>query len=727
MENEIIQRVRVGFGSLNIDEAKKEAALLNLERWYTQPPFAEYRNSIDHLVNNEAWDLLLFNFFQTLPFGTGGRRGAVGVGPNCFNPYTLATSVQGHVDYMRSKFDHADLEVIIAYDVRHFLDVKQRYSSIPDNPLQGKRSRDFAKIAAEVYAANGVRVHMPDPTDDWIVSTPELSYMIRAVGAHGGLNVSASHNHPDDNGGKFYDQDGGQEVPPNDEKFSTFVAAIDDALHMPFDSAQAEGLVQYLDRQTMHDGYINLIVGLSLRPQERNAVFTMSNLHGAGDTNVGDTLERAGFPLHYVASQRAHDGQFPNVPFRIANPEVQETMEAATNLARELKADAVFATDPDADRIGLVAPKGDGSFHFFNGNEIGALVTDQMFSRMQEDGRLPERPLFVTTEVTSRLPGALAKYHGATVVDDLLVGCKYIANVIACMDKDGHFRGLQGHPDDYVLGLEESHGVMVTSQIRDKDAAGAALMLAERASEEKSRGKTLYDALLDTWRKVGIHATRQVSIVIEGAIGMEQIASIQNNLLQLEEGDLLGGRAITRKDNFLSEEGHGPYVSDTDRKARNFVSFEVEGGFRVLARPSGTEPKIKLYTEGITSAPGMDTTRADLETRRDELNAELTTLTDEVAQQAYSILGIDMPIWGLRVSSLLGLSARQDFVTSFLPEFQKEAATLDEEQLTAWTIQRVQSYGKDPRALVRNGVECWLQSQSLDQAINEKAQKVFFL
>ena len=226
---------------------------------------------------------------------------------------------------------------------------------------------------------------------------------------------------------------------------------------------------------------------------------------------------------------------------------------------------------------------------------------------------------------------------------------------------------------------------------------------------------------------MGIHATRQVSIVIEGAIGMEQIASIQKHLLQLEPGDLLGGRAITRKDNFLNEEAHGPYVSDTDRKARNFVSFEVEGGFRVLARPSGTEPKIKLYTEGITAAPGMETSRDALESQRDALNAELTTLTDAVAQQAYAVLGIDMPIWGLRVSSLLGLSARRDFVSAFLPEFQEKAATLSASELDEWTNQRVLSYGKDPCALVRGGVKCWLESQAFESAISEKVRQVFSL
>ncbi len=592
-----LELVRSGFETLTIDAEKKTAALKNLERWLTEEPFSEYRSGIEQLISDEKWDLLLFNFFQTLPFGTGGRRGPVGIGPNTYNAFTLCSSVQGHVNYLRQKFPSKELSVVIAFDVRRFEDLRKRYGTPESSPLYGLSSRDFARMAAEVYAGNGVTVHMPDPTASWILSTPELSYAIRTKNADGGLNVSASHNHPDDNGGKFYDQFGGQEVPPNDEVFSTFVEAVEHIENLDFEAAQTNNLVHFMDHSEIHSGYIGLNVNLSLHPEERSTQIVMTNLHGAGDTNAGDTLEAAGFHVTYVPEQREHDGQFPNVPFRIANPEVPESMGMAVSLAKKLGADIVFSTDPDADRIGAMAPGPDGEFVFFTGNELGALVTDQLFVTREKNGTLPAAPIFVTTEVTSRLPVAVAKHHGGRTVDNLLVGCKYIANVISSLETEGKFRGLEGTPEDYVLGLEESHGIMVTTAIRDKDAAGAALMIAERASQEKKRGKTLYNALLDVYRKVGVHVTRQVSIVIEGAVGMEKIAQMQRGFRNLQIGDTLGGRTITHRDDYWNTDNHGEYLSGTDQKARNFLSFQVEGGLRILARPSGTEPKMKLYAE----------------------------------------------------------------------------------------------------------------------------------
>jgi phosphoglucomutase/phosphomannomutase len=719
-----LDQVRNGFAALTIDADRKNAAIASIALWMDDPRFTEYRGEIDHLVATGQWDLLLFNFFQTLPFGTGGRRGPVGVGPNAYNPFTLATSVQGHVDYMRDKFGDRALTVVVVFDVRVFQDTRGLYSQREDNPLQGLSSRDFARIAAEVYAANGIRVLMADPAGDWIVSTPEMSHAIQATGADGGLNISASHNHPDDNGGKFYDELGGQEVPPNDERFSRFVEDVEQAPRIDFEGAVNDGRVVLLDPATIHDSYMHHILSLSLRPAARSAKIVMTNLHGAGDTNAGDVLERAGFDVHYVQSQRAHDGAFTNVPFRIANPEVPETMAEGTRLARELEADIVLATDPDADRIGLVTRKGNGDYVFVNGNEIGALVTDQMFSRKESDGTLPNTPLFVTTEVTSRLPGALAAHHGGSGVTDLLVGCKYIANVMEHVQQTGTFGAFAGQRDSYVLGLEESHGVMVSPALRDKDAAGAALMLAERASEERDAGRTLHDALRDCWKKVGVHITRQVSIVIEGAIGMEQIAAMQTGLRALQVGELLGERRILRRDDFLNEACHGPFISETDRKARDFLSFTVEGEHRVLMRPSGTEPKIKLYTEGIGLPIGLDASEEVLDEEHARIEAIVSELSDQVAIQAHAILGISMPRHGLRVSALLGLSARRDFVDHFLPELLVKTQESSGD-LGPWIDQRIDDYGRDARALVKGGVALWLESAALDGAQKGRIRDAF--
>lgn len=705
------RRIEGGFAGLDIDPDKKERALANLRRWLTDETFAEYRPSIDALAERGAWDLLAYNFFQTIPFGTGGRRGPVGVGPNTMNPWTLATSVQGHVAWMRKKFGpEAPLSVVIAFDVRVFKDMKGRYADV-QSPLHGITSRDLARMAAEVYAAKGVAVHLPDPAGDWFVSTPELSFAIRMLRANGGLNVSASHNHPDDNGGKFYEERGGQEVPPNDELFSELVEQVEGFGRMPWDEGRAQGLITLLDPAVIHEAYIRENLGLTLRPDARGAHVVLSNLHGTGDTNVGEVLERAGFRVDYVPEQRPHDGQFTHVPFRIANPEVPESMGMAVELAKRIGADLVMATDPDADRLGMMAPDRQGTWRFITGNELGSLVFDHRLTCLAEDGHMPAGAFVVKTEVTSMLPAAIATFHGARVVDGLLVGCKYIADVMASVEERGHFGPLQATLADYVAGMEESHGVLITPNIRDKDAAGAALTLAELASIEKARGRTFAHALDDAHRKAGVHQTAQVSIVIEGTAGMESIARIQRGFRAQEVGALFADLTITKKDDFLDESTHGPYKSGTDRSARNFLTFRLEGGARFSVRPSGTEPKIKLYVE-VTEPPlGLGATDEALDASRARAATEVQRIADAVATQAYAFAGVSMPAWALRTSPLLGLAHKQDLVGAFIPELVAAAQELAEPALVAWIEERLAPYGKDPRGLIAPAMRAWVMEQ----------------
>lgn len=711
MDQTTYQRIERGFANLEIDPAKKERALANLRRWLTDEAFAEYRSSIDALTQSAAWDLLAYNFFQTIPFGTGGRRGPVGVGPNTMNPWTLATSVQGHVAWMRRKFGaDAPLSVVVAFDVRVFKDMKGRYTGV-QSPLQGITSRDFARMAAEVYAANGVHVHLPDPGGEWFLSTPELSFAIRILRASGGLNVSASHNHPDDNGGKFYEERGGQEVPPNDEVFSGLVEQVERFGRMAWSEARQKGLITLLDHATIHDAYVQENLSLSLRPEARGAHIVLTNLHGTGDTNVGDVLQRAGFRVDYVPEQRAHDGQFPNVPFRIANPEVPESMGMAVELAKRIGADLVFSTDPDADRLGLMLPDRTGVWRFITGNELGALVFDHRLRCLAADGRLPAGAFVVKTEVTSMLPAALAVHHGARVIDGLLVGCKYIADVMASVEETGHFGDLQATLSDYIVGMEESHGVLISTNLRDKDAAGAALTLAELASVEKARGRTLFQALDDAHRTVGVHQTAQVSIVIEGTAGMESIARIQQGFRAQAVGDPVAGLAITRADDFLDEATHGPYKSGTDRSARNFLTYRLAGGARFSVRPSGTEPKIKLYVEITEPLLGLEASDEALDASRARAVEEVTRIADVVATQAYAFLGVSMPEWALRTSPLLGLAQKQDLVDAFVPELIVIAKERSGEALIAWIEERLASYGKDPRGLIGPAIRAWVTEQ----------------
>ncbi len=716
MQHALLDEVRRGLATLDVSDDKRQRAAEAIERWLTDERFATYRPTIEGLVARGAWDLLLYNFMQTMTFGTGGRRGPVGVGPNAFNPWTLATSVQGHVAFMRERFgDDASLSVVVAFDVRVFRDLRGRYRDVP-NPLLGMRSADFARIAAEVYAANGVTVLMPDPDGDRFLATPALSFAIRELDANGGLNISASHNHPDDNGGKFYDHRGAQEVPPHDEHFARIVDGIDDAPQLPFEQARDEGLVAYLPGE-IYERYLTLNEGLALEPGAPRTMVAFTNLHGVGDESAGAVLERAGFDVRYVESQRPHDGLFPNVPFRIGNPEVPQSMEAVTALAREVGASVALATDPDADRIGAVVPRrSDDSWVFLNGNEIGAIVTDHVFSRRVLAGTLPEHPFFVTTWVTSRVVTAVARRWGARVVDDLPVGCKYIAEVLRRVEEEGTLRGDPASLDDYVLGLEESHGFLVTPRIRDKDGAGVAVLLAERAAAEASRGRTLYDVLLDVYRAVGVHRTRQVSIVVEGAVGMERIAQVQAAFRALAVGDELAGHHIEVREDRWDVTRYGEFVSETDRAARNIIHLVLGEHVRVLSRPSGTEPKIKLYVEVMGKPLGKNSSDERVLAEITRLDALANDVADGIAQFAYHALGVEMPRWALRLSPLMSLVNRRDFVESVVPELARRAAAGSAPQpLRRWLLDRIAPYGKDAIELVRPALAAWLPQSGLGE------------
>ncbi|HNH48349.1 MAG TPA: phospho-sugar mutase, partial [Myxococcota bacterium] len=559
--------------------------------WLTDPQLADWRPQIEAMFEQKRWDLLLDCFYQVLPFGTGGRRGPVGVGPNRFNPWTLSASVQGHVEWLKSKYG-ADqpLSVVIAYDVRRYLDSVNLYDRSLPNPAMGLSSRDFAEIAAGVYVANGVAVTMLPPGSDTFVSTPELSFAIRHLRASGGLNISASHNPPDDNGGKFYNALGGQEVPPDDERMATLVEQVQEVRSVTYAEGRRLGRIHDYGPD-IHDAYVAANLSTSLKPHARSASVVFTGLHGTGDTTVAEVLRAAGFRLSIEPTQASHDGSFPNVPFRTPNPEVRASMERAVALAKEQGADLVMACDPDADRIGLCCRDGD-DFRFFTGNEIGVLVTEYRLLY----GNCP-RPIVLKTEVTSDLIRRVAERHGARVVGNLMVGFKYIGEALRLLEFEGSFLGIQGELADFCVGIEESHGVLVTPLIRDKDAAGAALALAEYASILKEEGKTLADALRGLWLREGYLHNDLVSTVMRGAAGRARIEKIQQGMRDNPPTEI-GGHAVTAFYDRADPKGPwGPIKSGTDAASRDMLVFQLGPDRRILLRPSGTEPKNKIYVE----------------------------------------------------------------------------------------------------------------------------------
>jgi phosphoglucomutase/phosphomannomutase len=634
---DLLERATAGVQTVDADSAARQHATRNLRRWLSEPAFAAYRPQIEWLIQTEQWAGLLDRFYQILPFGTGGRRGAVGIGPNRMNLWTLAASVQGHCEFLRERFPAVHpLRVAIAYDVRQFEDQRRQYNPDLPNPVLHLSSRQLARHAAAVYAANGIHAHLPAEQSPRFLATPELSYIIRRLQAHGGLNLSASHNPPDDNGGKFYDERGGQPVPPDDQIMADLVDQVTAIKELPWNEATRSGKVHFLD-DAPHREYIELCRKQSLLPPPRfdeiQVVFTP--LHGVGAMTAMEVLEQQGFRVRGVAEQMAPDGRFPNVT-GTPNPELPAALDRAQALAAELKADLVLATDPDADRLGGLAPDAQGQLRYLDGNTIAALLTHFKLARLAENGLMPARPIVLTTLVTTELITRIARHFKAQVVNDLLVGFKYVADVLGQLEQHGRYGEIEGGPDDFVIATEESHGILLTPQIRDKDAGGAALLLAELALQEKRGGGDIWQYLERMHRQFGYFHSEARTLVLPGVEGKQLMARLLDRLRTTPPTEI-GGLKVSSVEDLQDEEGRlGPFKGATDRAARNFLIFRLGEQGRVALRPSGTEPKAKTYVE-IGIRPQRE---GDWPRRCQEVDATARRVADEFIASCRGIVGV---------------------------------------------------------------------------------------
>jgi phosphoglucomutase len=595
-----------GFQSVDAQPEYQSRALDFLRQWLTGPEFAPYRPQIEWQISAGKWSDLLDAFYQVLPFGTGGRRGAVGIGPNRMNLWTLGASVQGHCEYLKARFPGVrELFVALAYDVRQFEDKRKVFNPALPNPVLHLSSRDFAQFAARVYAANGIHAHILPPDSPRYLATPELSFTIRLLKAHGGLNISASHNPPDDNGGKFYDERGGQPVPPDDQIMSDFVDQVSVIKSIPWADAGRGGKVHLLD-DGAHKAYIELCRRQSVtnppRGDELRVVYTP--LHGVGSMTAMEALRAVGFKPIPVPEQMTPDGQFPNVT-KTPNPEVRESLDRAERVARDHKAQLAIATDPDADRIGGLAARdqeGGGDYQFLTGNEICSLLTHFKLTQLARSGGLPASPIVITTEVTTSMVGRIARHFNAQVVENLLVGFKYIADVLWQLESSGAYEDVSGTPNDFVIGCEESHGIQTTAELRDKDAGGAAVLLAEMALEQKRQGRTVPAYLDSLARQFGYFRNEVLNLVMTGIEGKSHMVRMLDALRQAPP-KTIGGLPVTGFEDLRDENGRlGPLKGATDAASRNVLIFRLGEQAKVVLRPSGTEPKAKAYLE-VRSAP----------------------------------------------------------------------------------------------------------------------------
>ncbi|MBI3092051.1 MAG: phospho-sugar mutase [Candidatus Tectomicrobia bacterium] len=588
-----------------IPAAAIEAGSLEaLRRWLRRPSPAAEREQIEQLIAAQDWQELNDSFYTIIPFGTGGRRGKMGVGPNRMNLRTIGESAQGLARYLlkqgRESGGHAESgaslshRIVIGHDTRH-------------------QARRFAEECACIVAAHGFMAYLFDGCR----STPEVSFAVRHLGADAGIVISASHNPPTDNGFKVYWRDGGQVLPPHDTGIIDEVQRVDDIQRLPYQAACERGLIVLLGAEEaaasapvgspgfaeraareVDRAYVDAVAATALGASRRlRLVYTP--LHGAGVTNVVPVLRRAGFTdLHLVAAQSTPDGDFPNVAGHIPNPESPAALTEAIALAREIDADLAMASDPDADRLGVAVPLRDGSWRHLSGNQLGALLSHYVLRTLRDVGRLPKDGLLVKTMVSTDLVTRIAADFQVRLVGDLLVGFKYIAELIGKLDD----------PERFIFGFEESFGYLRGAAVRDKDAASAALLTAELAAELKAEGATLDDYLHKLYRRYGYFFEETRNFFMTGSAGERTMVRVMERLRR-EPPQRLGGlplrAVIDRQTGAISDPRDGAQRGVVVGARGNVLVYQLsEDGFtKIVIRPSGTEPKLKIYGFGNADVP----------------------------------------------------------------------------------------------------------------------------
>ncbi|MGD9722278.1 MAG: phospho-sugar mutase [Pirellulales bacterium] len=576
-------------------------AVENIRVWLSEPRYAEYAPQVaEHLAQGRFQELDDV-FWTIIPFGTGGRRGKMyPIGSNAINDRTIGESAQGLADYVRRTVGGNALSCGIAYDTRH-------------------RSRHFAELCAEVMVAAGFTVYFLDGYR----STPELSFLVRHKHCSCGIMVTASHNPPSDNAVKVYWSTGGQLLPPHDSDVIECVMSAGAIQRTPFAAAVQSGQI-VLCQQDVDQAYVAAVQAQGF-PGPRDVRILYSPLHGVGTTAVPPVLAADGFrDVEIFGPHATADGDFPNVPNHIANPENKAVFDAIIVRARAAGSDLILASDPDCDRIGLAAPVSlapGAAWATMSGNQIGALLTDYVLERWQQAGRLTPAHYIVKTLVTSELARRIADSYGARTFGDLLVGFKYIAGT---MDEQG--------PEQFVFGTEESHGYLAGTYSRDKDAPVAAMLLAELTARLKSEGKSLHEKLDALFWQHGYHAETQISVAMPGSQGMQDMAALMARFRDDPPRELAGMRVARVRDYLhLQERAPGGAARPFQGPRGEMVMIDLDSpGCYVAVRPSGTEPKVKYYMfsyEPAEMLADLDDTKAQHATRLTQLGRDLTAFS----------------------------------------------------------------------------------------------------
>lgn len=570
-----------------------EDAASNIANWLKQSKYAEYKSELEQMIADQRWQELEDAFFKVIEFGTGGRRGTTGLGSNRINRVTIGESAQALCEYARSfDADAPKKGIAIACDTR-------------------LSSKELSEYAASVCAANGFKTYIFDS----FRSTPELSFAVRHLGCAAGIVISASHNPPADNGFKAYWSDGGQLVSPHDKGVLDVATNIPEIKSLPFKQAVKTGQVTIVGKE-IDDAYIAAVVKQA-EGGARQLKIAYSPLHGAGQTNVLPALQGAGFnDIILVDEQMVPNGNFPTVENGKPNPEERAANDRVVAKMLATDADIAISNDPDADRIGVMVRQNDEAI-YLNGNQSAVLATEYVLRKLDERGELTPRHYIGKTIVTTDMLRAVADRYGVTTYGNMLIGFKYIGELIRTKEETDEI---------FIIGGEESYGLLKGDYARDKDGATGALPLAEYAAELKQEGKTLWDRLLELYREYGLYLERLDTMVCPGAEGFKDMQQIMKSLrenppVQIDNHTVtatIDYQTLKRTDLATGEQ------TDVECIAGNVFVLEFgDEQRRITVRPSGTEPKLKFYNQWL-----METD--DPERDYDELEQELENTSREL-------------------------------------------------------------------------------------------------
>jgi phosphoglucomutase len=549
-----------------------------VEQWLTGTYDQATKDAIIELQSKNKEELA-DSFYRNLEFGTGGLRGIMGVGTNRINKYTIGMATQGFANYLNKAYPKEKISVAIGHDCRN-------------------NARFFAETTAQVFAANGIKVYLFEA----LRPTPELSFAIRNLHCKAGVVCTASHNPKEYNGYKAYWNDGGQLVPPHDKNVITEVEAIQSIDDVKWEGGEAN--IQLIGKE-MDEAYLMMLQSLSVYPEviqsQKDLKIVYTPIHGSGITLVPKALAAFGFTnVHIVEEQSLPDGNFPTVIY--PNPEETETMSIGLNKAKALDADIILGTDPDADRVGVGVKNHKGEWVLMNGNQTAVLAFAYMMEARKAKGIAKPNDMVITTIVTTAMINEVAKQNKVNCYN-VLTGFKWVAELVK--EKEGK--------ENYIIGGEESFGLMIGDQIRDKDAVSAVAILCEMAAYEKSKGRTLFDKLIELYVQYGFYYENLISITKKGMNGQAEIAKMMEDYRQ-SPPTIIDGETVTTLLDYELQIGKNLATGETwkiNMPKSNVLQFITAKGTKISARPSGTEPKIKFYfsvNTRLKDKAGFDTT-----------------------------------------------------------------------------------------------------------------------